>query len=485
MRLREILTDVATLEIRGNIDRPISELTFDSRKVSIGSLFFALTGLEADGHDYIKAAVENGAKCIVHEKEMERPPGVTFIRVKDSREAMSLMASNYFLRPSYKLMTIGVTGTDGKTSTARILHAIMSRIGPSGLMGTAGHIISGQEYKAVRTTPESIDINSHLLELVADGAITCILEVSSHAVTLHRTSYLDFDIAVFTNLSRDHLDFHRDMEDYFSAKAKLFSGLKENAFAVINLDDAYGSKLLDYITCEAVTYSFIDRNAVIYGELISSSIEGIRMNVYYKDELINIFSPLFGEPNAYNILAAIGAALSANCDTSAIQSALKDFKGVRGRFERIECGKFSAVIDYAHTARAVETAGSVLRKLTSNKLHIVLGCGGNRDRAKRPLMAAAAEALAGTVYITSDNPRNEDPQAIIDDMLEGVKNSERIVTIHDRKTAIHTALNSAEEGDIVAILGKGHEDYQEADGVFHHFDDKEVVIEWLVNKNAE
>jgi len=260
------------------------------------------------------------------------------------------------------------------------------------------------------------------------------------------------------------------------------SNLKPTASAVINIDDSHGKLLLHRIKCNPVTYSLEDKNATVFGEIISSSIDGIRMNIYFENELIDIHSPLFGRPNAYNILAAVSAALSVNCDFTAIQSAIRDFQGVRGRFELVDCGDFSAIIDYAHTPKAVETAGSVLRDLTSERLFIVIGCGGGRDSLKRPQMAAAAETFADEVFITSDNPRNEDPDAVIEDMLTGIDNKDKIRTITSRKEAIHAALSSARQGDIVAILGKGHEDYQEIQGVLHHFDDKEVVMEWLGDK---
>lgn len=482
MRLREIITDLKTVAIQGSIDRPISGLIFDSREVTRGCLFFALTGYQADGHNYISQAIEKGAKCIVHELPWEIEPGITFIRVANSREAMALMAGNYFLRPSTKLMTIGITGTNGKTTTARILHAILSQMGPAGLMGTAGHIISGQEQKALRTTPESIEINTNFNELIAGGAIALVLEVSSHAIALHRTSYIDFDTAVFTNLSQDHQDFHRNLQEYFEVKAELFKNLKTAASAVINIDDSHGKLLLHRIKCNQVTYSLEDKNAAVFGEIISSSIDGIRMNIYFKNELIDLRSPLFGRPNAYNILAAVSAALSVNCDFTAIQTAIRDFQGVRGRFELVDCGDFSTIIDYAHTPKAVETAGSVLRDLTGERLLIVIGCGGGRDSLKRPQIAAAAEAFADEVFITSDNPRNEDPEVIIEDMLSGIDNKDKIRTMTSRREAIHAALSLARQGDVVAILGKGHEDYQEIQGIFHHFDDREVVMEWLGDK---
>lgn len=480
MRLKEIITDLEIIEQSGNLERQISQLVYDSRLVKPNSLFFALPGVETDGHIYISDAVSKGAVCVVYQGEcLNKKSGVVYLKVADARKTMALLAGNFYLRPSKKLMLAGITGTDGKTTTAHILHSIFSRFGHTGLMGTVGHTIMGKHIPASRTTPESVEINKYLSEQVNGGGYAAIMEVSSHALELHRTDYLDFDIAVFTNLSQDHLDFHQDMETYFQAKAKLFRNLKPTASAVVNFDDTYGKRLRDISSCGVVGFSLCDKFAPVYGELISAGLEGIRMNVYYENDLLDFSSPLFGRPNAYNLLAAITAALRANCSAAEIRNAAAEFTGVKGRFERIDCGKFTAIVDYAHTEKAVANTGAVLRTLTKNKLYIVLGCGGNRDKKKRPLMARAAEACADKIFITTDNPRNENPVNIIDDMLAGLSEPEQAAVIVDRREAIYAALNLAKPGDIVGIFGKGHEDYQEINGKTLHFSDREVVEEYI------
>lgn len=479
MRLKEILTDVEVISFFGDAEQEVKKLVYDSREAVEKSVFFAISGHKADGHNFIETAIQRGARVIVYERETERVQGISYLRVNDCRLVMARMAGNFYLCPSSRLMMIGVTGTDGKTTTCRIIHAILSKYGQAGLMGTVGHFIAGKEIKTSRTTPESLEINQYLADLSAAGGYAAVMEVSSHAIALQRTAFLDFDIAVFTNLSQDHLDFHQNMDDYFDTKAKLFANMKSEGSAVVNLDDEYGKKLREIDNCEVIGYSLKDKFAPVYGEVICEGLAGIRMNVYYENELIDLYSPMFGRPNSYNILAAAAAGLRANCGIAGIKAAIADFRGVKGRFERIDCGKFAAVIDYAHTPKAVENAGAVLRKAAQGKLTIVLGCGGDRDKSKRPAMAAAAEAAADKVILTSDNPRSEDPRAILQDMTQGLKQPGKAEIIPDRKIAIRFALDKAGEGDITGIFGKGHEDYQEIKGVKHHFDDREVVEEWV------
>ena len=482
MLLKDILEDIELLETAGSLNTMISGLAYDSRKVERGSLFFALPGLETDGHLFIEPALKNGASAIVQERTLDRKIKAVQIRVKDCRRTLPIAADNFYHRPSRKLMLIGITGTDGKTSICRILHSILSGYGSIGLMGTVGNIILGHRHNTARTTPEAPEINRNLSLLLQGGAYAAVLEVSSHALTMRRTDRLDFDLAVFSNLSPEHLDFHRDMEDYFNAKARLFSELKPDAQAVLNLDDPYGNKLKEIASCRVIGYSLKDKDAQVFGEIITDGMAGIRLNIYYNNEVIDLHSHLFGFPSAYNILAAAAAALSINCTVDAIKASIADFSGVKGRFERINCANFFTIIDYAHTPQAIESLLKVLRPLTTQRLRIVFGCGGDRDKRKRPLMAAAAEQGADEIYITSDNPRSEPPMKIIEEILEGLKTPNDAKVIPDRKEAIAAALKSAAGGDIVAIVGKGHEDFQEIEGVFHHFDDREVVDEWLVNR---
>jgi UDP-N-acetylmuramoyl-L-alanyl-D-glutamate--2,6-diaminopimelate ligase len=278
------------------------------------------------------------------------------------------------------------------------------------------------------------------------------------------------------------LDFHGDLEDYFQAKAGLFRGLKSEGWAIINLDDPYGLRLKDIASCKVCEYSFRDKKAEVYGELIENNLNGIRLNVYFRGEILAIHSSLFGLPNAYNILTAVATALSANISPDIICQGIAQFSGVKGRFQLIDCGDFSAVIDYAHTPQAITNLLSTLKPLTKSHLIIVFGCGGNRDPQKRPLMGISAEQGADKIFLTTDNPRNEKPEAIINDIFAGLRNPSKADIILDRGTAIITALNSAKKGDVVAIAGKGHEDYQEIAGVFHHFDDHEVITKWLKGK---
>ena len=485
MRLPEILKESDFTALIGEYDRAVKMLAYNSMDIVEEGMFFAIPGIRTDGHKFIEDAISRGAKIIVHEKDFPYVQGLTFVRVADSRRALAKAAVNFYLHPSKKMLMVGVTGTDGKTSTARITHAILSRYGQTGLLGTIGHLIGGKQIKASRTTPESIDLNQYLAEMVKTGSYAAVMEVSSHAISLRRIDNLAFDAAVFTNLSQDHLDFHKSMDDYFDAKAELFTGLAKDSVAVINLDDDYGRKLREISTGKVIGYSFEDKKAEVYAELISSGVGGIRMNVYYMDDLIDLQSPLFGKPSAYNILASVSTALTTNCGISGIKAAIREFTGIKGRFEGIDCGEFIAVIDYAHTPKAVENVCKVLRNIASSKLIVVLGCGGDRDKSKRPLMAAAAEQFADKTYLTSDNPRTEDPLEIIKDMTPGLKHPANAEIVPERRLAIRLALDNAGPQDIIAVLGKGHEDYQEINEVFHHFDDGEIVSEWIQEQSKK
>ena len=483
MPLSKVLSGITISDHIGNLDEPITGIAYDSRKVNPGDLFFATPGFEFDGHKFINAAIKRGAVAIVQEKMISRTSKTTCIQVPDVRSAMAISSANYYNHPSKRLILIGVTGTDGKTSTCRIIHHIMSSYGSVGLMGTAGHIILGRYLKASRTTPEAPEINRMLERLKKGGAYAAVMEVSSHALTLNRTYGLDFDLAVFTNLGADHLDFHRDMEDYFMAKVKLFNDLKTNGCAVINLDDPWGEKLANKSKHRVIGYSLKDRNVEAFGEIIYTGIEGIRMNVYYDNEIIDLYSPLIGVPNAYNILAAVSVTLQTKIGVDYIKKRISSFEGINGRFQKINCGYFLSVIDYAHTPQAIENMLKTLRPLTQKSIRIVFGCGGNRDKTKRPKMGAAAEEGADYIYLSTDNPRREDPVDIIQDIIAGMKYPEKARVILDRREAIFTSLEEAEDGDIVVITGKGHEDYQEINNVFHHFDDKEEVESWIAKKD--
>ncbi len=480
--LKYVIQDIETIEPPSSLEIDIEGLAYDSRKVGSGYLFFAIPGLKVDGHNFIPDAVKRGAVAVVLENDRALPPNVRKIRVADSRKAMAEAADNFYDHPSSRLSFIGVTGTDGKTSVCRLIHSILSLKGETGLMGTVGHIVMGREVRADRTTPEALEINRMLAELVEGGAKYAVMEVSSHALALSRAEGLDFDVAVFTNISQEHLDFHRDMESYFEAKARLFTGMKPGGLAVINIDDPRGAEMAARSNCKVMRYSLQDESAELCGEILTSTIEGLSMKIRCPQGSLELESRLIGTPNAYNILAAVGAAAGLGCDFDSIVRGIAAFRGVRGRYEYIDCGAFGAVVDYAHTPQALENLLQVMRPYVSGKLRAVFGCGGNRDRGKRPLMATAAEKLADIVYVTSDNPRYEKPEAIIEDIIAGLQYPQKARVIPDRKQAIIQALEDARKGDLVILGGKGHEDYQEIEGEFIHLDDREIVKEWLTKE---
>lgn len=482
--LKKVLEGLKIRQSVGSLEHEITGLAYDSRRVEPGNLFFAITGFNVDGHLFIDSALDNGALAVIQEKKIPPKTKTTRIRVPDVRAAMAQSAANFFNHPSRGLILLGVTGTDGKTSTCKIIHAILGSYGVVGLMGTVGHLIMGRSLKTTHTTPETPEINSMLMELRIGGAYSAVMEVSSHALALKRTEGINFNLAVFTNLGIDHLDFHHDMEQYFQAKTLLFKALKPQGCAVINLDDSWGVKLAEMAPCRVLGYSLKDKNAPVYGDIISAAMDGIRMNVWYEDELIDLFSPLIGLPNAYNILSAVAAALAVKCGINDIRTKIREFTGVEGRFERIDCGRFSVIVDYAHTPQAIEALLKSLKPLTGGKLRIVFGCGGDRDKSKRPQMGSAAENKADAVYVTSDNPRSEEPEDVISDILTGMKNPTAVSVIPDRREAINTALSEADDGDMVVIAGKGHEDYQEVKGILHYFDDRKEVEKWLEREGA-
>ena len=485
MKLSNVLSGVEVLETSGFTDDiEITGLAYDSRRIQPGDLFFAVKGYKTDGHKYIDDALQKGCAAVVQEdKWNDRAEGYR-VRTADCRTAMALSACNFYHHPSKDLLLCGITGTDGKTSACHILRHILNHRGKTGIIGTVGNIFENRISKAVRTTPEAVDINRTLREMADEGAASVVMEVSSHALALKRVEELDFDIAVFTNLAHDHLDFHSDMEDYFQAKLQLFKNLKPAACAVINIDDPYGKRILKDVQAKKYCFSMQDEGADLYYEILESDIMGNLMRYRFSGKELTIRVPLIGFPGASNSAAAVSAAHCAGCEAEEIVKKLVSFSGVKGRFQRIDCGGFTAFTDYAHTPQALERLLQTVKPLTAGKLHLVFGCGGDRDKAKRPLMGAAAEKAADMVYITSDNPRSENPAEIINEILKGIKERNRVLTIPDRRDAIIEAMNRCEKGDTVIIAGKGHEDYQEINGVFYHFDDCEIIEEWLGRSGA-
>jgi UDP-N-acetylmuramoyl-L-alanyl-D-glutamate--2,6-diaminopimelate ligase len=473
------LHDVIPRALEGGTSRADSEvevtdLAYDNRAVTPGTLFFCVPGFTRDGHDYGADAVAHGAVALVVQRPVHA--GVPEVAVADVRAAMAQAAARFFCDPTGELEIVGVTGTNGKTTTAFLIRALLEADGrQTGLLGTVKSVIGGVEHTVERTTPEAIDLQRtfrHMLDL-GDRAVA--MEVSSHALELHRADAIHFAASIFTNLTQDHLDFHPTMEDYFQAKRRLFLG--DPGVAVINLDDPYGVRLAEELP-EALTFA-LDTDAAYRGTRVETGLEGSRFEVRTPDGTIELSSPLRGRFNVYNVLGALasGHALRVPLETAA--EAIRTAGQVPGRFEPVNEGQpFAVLVDYAHTPDSLANVLSAARALTDGRLHVVFGAGGDRDRGKRPLMGETARRLADRVIVTSDNPRSEDPEAIIDEILAGTGHD--VEHEVDRRAAIAQAIAGAERGDVVVIAGKGHEQGQEfADGHKLPFDDATVAREVL------
>jgi len=489
MKFRDIMRNVETLAISG--DAEITGIAYDSRKVKPGFLFLAMRGESSDGNRFVDAALNAGSTGIVTDSQTTvTPANIAFARVAHGRRALAKISANFFERPSDRLKLTGVTGTNGKTTTTFLIEHILRVTGRSvAMIGTIEYHVAGRVLPAPHTTPESLELNATFAEAVQAGATEAVMEVSSHALEQGRVYGLHYDVAVFTNLTRDHLDYHQSMESYFAAKAKLFQGdgSAPPAFAVVNEDDEYGIELRDIVQAtgsEAIGYGLHDAR-VTAGNIVYSP-TGTRFDMRLGDDMIACESRLIGEINVYNVLAASAAAYARGCALDQIRDAIANFTRVPGRFERIDCGQpFIVVVDYAHTDDALRNLTRIAHQLLTHqksggRIITLFGCGGDRDRSKRPLMARAAGEGSEFVVLTSDNPRSEDPQAIIADALPGlVQTGSRHVVESDRRKGIGIAISEARPGDIVLIAGKGHEKYQiTREGTFP-FDDVQVAREAL------
>jgi UDP-N-acetylmuramoyl-L-alanyl-D-glutamate--2,6-diaminopimelate ligase len=495
MNLAEILQDTPVKSVRGPVDRPIHALRYDSRRVERDDLFFAWKGAKTDGHRYIAEVTGKGAAAIVLEDPQYSGNGPTFIQVEDARRAMATMAASFFGRPDKALRMVGVTGTNGKTTTTFILkHLLAEPDAPVGLIGTVRYEIGGRVLPAARTTPESLDLHELLAQMRAAGCRDAVMEVSSHALEQGRVLPIEFQVAIFTNLTQDHLDYHGTMENYFEAKRLLFANVSRalnRGVAVLNLDDDYGAKLARWLPkgVRAITYSVRGARGA---ELVASGLEvdalGTRGTLHLAGHPHDFELPLIGSYNVANALAAVGGALALGVEPAVIVERLRTTPQVPGRLEKfMSADGVLAVVDYAHTDDAVRKALAVLRGITRGRLIAVLGCGGNRDAAKRPLMARAAVEGADYAIFTADNPRNESIEGILEHMKSGVAGAEwaeKFQTEPDRRQAIAHALAIARPGDVVCVAGKGHETTQEIDGQFHPFDDRIVVQEFLRRRNG-
>ncbi len=485
MKLSDIIKGIEIKKESGSMDIDITGMAYDSRNVSRGSLFIAIKGLRTDGHIYIKNAIGKGASAILAEDEpsgMTIPADIPFLISTDTRKAVAQAAVNYFRNPSKELRLIGITGTNGKTTTSYLIRSILENAGNKvGLLGTISWSDGNRILPAEHTTPEAVDFQGLLRQMADKGCTYAVTEVSSHSLALKRVYGSDFCTAVFTNLTQDHLDFHSDMEGYFQAKSLLFSGLSPQHTSVINADDPYGRRLLEMTRCRNYSYG-LDGKADVRGENVKLTIEGIELDVITPAGRIHIKSNMVGIHNVYNILAATGAALSNNIALGKIASGISSLTSVPGRFERIDSGLgFSIVVDYAHTENALRLLLEAATKFSPKRIITVFGCGGDRDRGKRPLMGRAAVELSDYVIVTSDNPRSEDPEKIIEEVVSGIKaamdkgnaRAAGFTAISDRLAAIEEAVGIAEKGDIVLIAGKGHEVYQIIGEDKIHFDDRE------------
>lgn len=472
MRLDQILRALTTGQLDGDSGTEISSLAFDNRKVQPGALFFCVKGLDSDGHDYAALAVEAGAVALVCERPMGL--GVPEIVVADSRAAMAPAAAAFNDFPTTDLKVAGVTGTNGKTTTAFLLHAILESAGVhSGLMGTVKQLVGGEEEDVERTTPEAIDLQATFRRMEMAGDEACVMEVSSHAMVMHRADAIDFDVAVFTNLTQDHLDFHEDMEDYFAAKRLLFA--TGPGASVVNIDDPYGQRLATEF--DVITYS-AEGNAADYtaSEVqFDASAANFLVETEHGDLIVRTALP--GRFNVANALAALAAGIALGVSPEDAVGGLAAAGRVPGRFEPIDEGQdFAVLVDYAHTPDSVENALRAARDLGDGRLIAIVGAGGDRDRAKRPLMGRAAAELADVTIVTSDNPRSEDPILIIEDVLEGIEDRDSVEVEPDRDAAIKLAIGIATAGDTIVIAGKGHEQGQEfEEGRKIPFDDREVA----------
>jgi UDP-N-acetylmuramoyl-L-alanyl-D-glutamate--2,6-diaminopimelate ligase len=483
--LKEIIYKVAIEAVKGSTDIAINKMDFDSRKIEANDVFVAIRGTISDGHDYIEKAITLGAVAIVCDNLPEvLANGITYIQVKDTNNALAFMAANYFGNPSQNIKLVGITGTNGKTTIASLLYQLFKKAGfKVGLLSTVKIMVDEMEYKASHTTPDSITINHYLREMVASGIEYCFMEVSSHGIHQKRTEGLHFVGGIFTNLSHDHLDYHPTFAEYRDVKKSFFDNLPKTAFVLSNIDDKNGQVMLQNTSAKKLTYalkSYADYKA----QILENQLSGLLLKINGNE----VWVKLIGTFNAYNLLAIYGTAVQLGMESLEVLRLLSDLESVSGRFQFIVSNaNITAIVDYAHTPDALENVLKTINDIrTKNEqLITVVGCGGNRDKTKRPIMASIATELSDKVILTSDNPRNEDPEVIINEMEQGVapQNFKKSLSIIDRKQAIKTACQLAQPNDIILIAGKGHETYQEVQGVRHDFDDMKIVKELLDQLN--
>jgi len=477
--LKDILNKVTVKQLTGKDNLVVKEICFDSRKVQPGCLFIATRGTKTDGHEFIPMAIEKGAVAVVCEHiPANAPSSVTFIQVEDASYSLGLMASAFFDDPSSKLKLVGITGTNGKTTTVTLLYRMFKELGyKAGLISTVKYYVNDREVDASHTTPDAIQLNSLMHQMVEEGCEYCFMEVSSHSVVQHRIAGLQFAGGIFSNLTHDHLDFHKTFAEYLKAKQQFFDGLSSEAFALVNVDDRNGKIMAQNTKAVTKTYA-LHSMADFRCKILESHFDGTQLQI----DGTEVWTNFIGEFNAYNLLAVYGAALLLGGKKDDVLKIISTLTSVPGRFEYLRSRTgVTAIVDYAHTPDALDNVLRAINQIRSGgeQLITVVGAGGDRDRTKRPVMAKVAVENSTKVILTSDNPRSEDPATIISEMMVGVDipSRKRVLNITDRREAIRTAIMLAQKGDIILVAGKGHENYQEIKGVKHHFDDKEIINE--------
>jgi len=484
--LKDILYKVAIESVVGNTNISIQHIDFDSRNISLNDVFVAIRGAASDGHEYIAKAENNGAIAIVCEELPQKQiSGITYVLVENTKEALAIMANNYYEKPSSRLKLVGVTGTNGKTTISSLLHQLFTLAGYKvGLISTIKIVVGDEEFPTRLTTPDSLTINKYLRKMNEAGVEFCFMEVSSHGIAQHRTTGLDFAGGIFTNLSHDHLDYHKSFSEYRDVKKKFFDELPKSAFAIINIDDKNGAFMLQNTKATKKTYA-LKTNADYKAQILENELSGLLLKINNNE----VWSTLIGNFNAYNLAAIYAAADLLGLEELENLKYLSQLKSVSGRFQYIisDKEKITAIVDYAHTPDALknvlETINTIRTK--NEELITIVGCGGDRDATKRPIMGKVASDLSTKVILTSDNPRTEDPDKIIEDVEAGVEahNWSKVISVTNRKQAIKSACAMAKAKDIILIAGKGHETYQEVNGVRSDFDDMKIVQEMLEQFN--
>ena len=483
MKLSTLVHHLESMGTYNLCDVEITGITNDSRKVRPGYLYVAIKGYKADGHNFIKKSLECGAQAIVSEEKLSLDTSIPQIVVRNTRKALSSLSCCFYNNPSQKINVVGVTGTNGKTTTTFLTKSIIEKAGyEAGLIGTINYQIGEKMITAQETTPESVELQRLIAEMVAAKMKFAVMEVSSHSAIQHRIENIDFKTAVFTNITAEHLDYHKTISNYMNAKLELFKNLRKDSFAVLNADDEFSEYFADRTNAKILWYG-IKNDADIKAEICRESTSDIMIKLKYSGKEIDMKMPFVGVHNVYNVLAAVASAISLGFELDVIKSGIETAPTVPGRLESVPCNRgFEVVVDYAHTPHALETVLQALRNLVKGKILLVFGCGGDRDKEKRPLMGRIADEKSDIFWLTNDNPRSEDPLNIIDGIKAGIKPGRSFHTQINRHKAIADALSEATDGDLVLVAGKGHEKYQIIKDTITPFDDREVIKAILSGK---